>query len=81
MKVRNQVIAFAVGLLISILVFSIIILYTENIKSKKETETALLRQDSLMAVKQLLDKEIFTLQKKFDSLQKIDEKQNSKLLK
>ena len=81
MKVSNQVITFAVGLLISVLVFSIIILYSENIKSKKETETALLRQDSLMAIKQLLDKEIFMLQNKFDSLREKDKKQKGYLSK
>lgn len=81
MKPGNQIITVAVGLLISILTFIVIVLYTENIKSKKETETVLLRQDSLMAVKQLLDREIFMLQKKFDSLREKDEKQKGSLLK
>ena len=48
--------------------------YNDRAKCTKALETERLKQDSLMAVKQLLDKEIFLLKKNFDSLKKQSEK-------
>lgn len=50
--------------------------YSDREKFTKTLETERLRQDSLMAVKQLLDKELFNLNIKFESLKE----QNEKLL-
>lgn len=56
-------------------------LHNKNSEYKKQTEISLLKQDSLTAVKQLQDKEIFTLQKKFEKLKAINEELEKQLSK
>lgn len=78
---KNQLITGIITLLLFFLLFGIIILYSKNIEYKKQVETERLKQDSLMGAKQLLDKEFFMLEKKFDSLKEQNEKLEKQLSK
>lgn len=53
--------------------------YSDRRKCTESLETELLKQDSLMAVKQLLDKEIFDLNIKFESVKEQNEKLKQQL--